>query len=312
MMKMLPKVPKQYIAQTHFLFNCHIKIKIPIEYKEEILDECFAIYEAIDLKYNSYQIGSYFDQINIKTGQWVEVDEECIKMLKVILQVCELSNGAYDITCMPLLRLWGFYDSNKKTAPTLSEIKDCLQLVNYQNVIIKDTCVMIGEGQEIITGSFIKAFATDEVKKYLISKGIKDAIINAGGSTILALNDDCHKNWTINIPNPFSTENDNRSIPIGNKCFSLSGRKNNNITLDGKSYGHILNSVSGFPSSTLQVGVLSDSAFVGDVISTALFTLEENEIDSFLEKLETNFEVSVFRIEENNKKYSTNAFNTVI
>lgn len=70
--------------------------------------------------------------------------------------------------------------------------------------------------------------------------------------------------------------------------------------------------MSGFPSSTLQVGVLSDSAFVGDVISTALFTLEENEIDSFFEKLETNFKVSVFRIEENNKKYSTNAFNTVI
>lgn len=109
--------------------------------------------------------------------------------------------------------------------PTLSEIKYCLQLVNYRNVIIQGNRVMIGKGQEIITGSFIKAYATDKVKKYLISKGIKDAIINAGGSTILALNDDCHKNWTINIPNPFSTENYDRSIPISNECFSLSGRK---------------------------------------------------------------------------------------
>lgn len=111
---MLQKVHKQYIAQTHFLFHCHIKIKIPIEYGEEILDECFATYKAIDLKYNSYQKGSYFDQINKNAGQWVNVDEESIKMLKVILQVCELSNGTYDITCMPLLRLWGFYDPDKR------------------------------------------------------------------------------------------------------------------------------------------------------------------------------------------------------
>lgn len=301
MTKMLPTVSKQYIAQTRFVFHCHIKIKVPLDYGENILDECFELLEDIDRRFNSYQQGSYFDQINQKAGTWVTVDDECIRILETVLLVSDLTKGNFDVTCMPLLRLWGFYRHTNQDIPTPDAIQDCLKKVDYRTISIKDNNVKIQPGQEIVTGSFIKAFATDKVTELLWERGITDAIINAGGSTIMALNDDMHSSWKINVPDPFQSDKFSERITIANQCFSLSGRSNNNLVINGKTYGHILNPTNGLPVPTIQVGVVTKSAFIGDVLSTAIFALDKNEVENTINVLGNYFDFEYFRIEENNK-----------
>lgn len=297
MMKMPQTVSKQYIAQTRFLFHCHIKVKIPATYPEAFLDDCFALLEAIDLRYNSYQKGSFFHQINTHAGEWVLVDEVTISLLKQAIQISELTHGSYDITAMPLIRLWGFYKENPSQIPTKKAIQDCLKQVDFSKIQIAENRVKIKKNQELITGSFVKAYAVDQVIAMLKAQGISDAIINAGGSTIYALTDTSHPQWYVHIPHP-EKEINVAKIPVSNQCFSLSACKHQFIEINEKKYSHILNTNTGYPSNNLQVGLLSDSACLGDMLSTALFGVSANDFEETIARLRNVFPFEAYLIDQ--------------
>lgn len=308
MTKMLQTASKQYITQTRFIFHCHFKIKIPLEYGESFLDSCFELLENIDKRYNSYQSNSLFDQINKQAGNWVKVDSDCIKLLQTVLQISELTNGSFDISCMPLLQLWGFYRNENNKIPSESEIDNCLKKVDYRKIEIQENKVRIAADQQIITGSFIKAFAVDKLVEMLKKAKISDAIINAGGSTIMALNDASHPSWKINIPDSNNSNEFMEQIQLSNQCFSLSAKANNHLIIKGKSYGHILNAKTGFPSTTNQVGIITQNALLGDLLSTAIFSLSDNETDSVVQKLALHFDFAYFKRNENNIKTYNKCF----
>jgi thiamine biosynthesis lipoprotein len=303
--KMHLTASKVYLAQTRFLFHCHIKVKIPQEYGETILNECFDILESIDRNYNSYSLDSYFDRINTGSGSWVTVDENCYKMTEELLFISECTNGAYDITCVPLLKLWGFNKKGSTTVPSENEVAETLKKVDYRSILLQKDQIFIAKDQQLITGSFLKSFAVDKLVEFLRSKGVEEAIINAGGSTIFGLNTNTSMNWKVNIPNPLQSKEKINQILINNKCFCLSAKIHNQLVIKGKSYGHILNSATGYPATTLQTGVTSDNAFVADAVSTALFAVEENQLKETVEKLKTRYSFTYYRIEENGRKTSS-------
>ena len=289
--------------QTRRVFHCHCRIKVPVHHGEALLDRCFELLEEIDHGYNSHQAGSRFDRINQNAGCWVETDHACTEMLRTLKQVSALTDGSFDITCMPLIRLWGFYRRNHDDIPRPEEIRATLPLVNWQEIAIDGNAVKIGSGQEIITGSFLKAWAVDQVVKLLRDEGVTDAVMNAGGSTIAAINEDSHPHWTVNIPDAFTPGVTATRLKIADQCFSLSGRLNNHLVIGGRTYGHILNSNTGWPSPTAQTGVVTADAFTGDIISTALFAVEKEVLEKTVEGLKEHFTFDHFRIEDDN--YST-------
>ena len=180
-----------YKVQNRFLFHSNIKIKIPDRYEEKIFDEFFSVLEEVNRKYNSYSKNSFIDKINKNAGNFVEVDNETVEMLEKIKYFSDILGGEYDITVMPLIRLWGFYKKNLKSVPDENEIQKTKELVNYRKIEIdkKNNRVKISAGQEIITGSFIKSYAIDKLADLMRRKGITDAVVNAGGSSILSIND---------------------------------------------------------------------------------------------------------------------------
>src|SRR5690606_28470873 len=227
---------KLYVSATQKLFYCNFKIKTPNEAKASLLlKECFDFLHRVDQRYNSYQPGSFFWQINKNAGTWVPVDSSCIDMLNYTLKLSGITKGAYDISCMPLLRLWGFYDLHNLQIPTKDTIKETLKKVDYQQIEIKNGMVRIPKDFELITGSFIKSFAVDCLIDFLKTKGITDAIINAGGSTFFALNYAAHPQWKVNIPFP-TNASQMMKIPLTNQAFSLSGTIHNNRIINGKSW----------------------------------------------------------------------------
>ncbi|HCO67411.1 MAG TPA: thiamine biosynthesis protein ApbE [Dysgonomonas sp.] len=268
-----------YKVQTKYIFHCHLRIKIPEWYDNSILSHLYDTVEEIDIRYNSYYPGSYFNKINRNAGNFTEVDSQTIDIVKMADRISEFTEGVYDITIMPLIRLWGFYNE-RKSIPSKKEIDDARPYINYQDIKIQDNKVKISTGQEIITGSFLKAFAVDKLKEKMLDLGITDAIINAGGSTIMAINNDKHQSWKININHPDNKEN-LFQINISNRCFSTS-EQSSYVEIDNKKFGHILNPATGYPSANKQIGLITDNCMTGDMLSTALFN-EEGK--SFLEKI---------------------------
>lgn len=296
-----------YKAQTRFLFHSHIKIKLSAFYQESIFDELFAVLEHVDKKYNSYQAGSYFDIINRNSGSFVDVDNETVNILNQAIAISDFFHGTYDITVMPLIRLWGFYKDEQRQIPSIKEIEDVKKLINYRHIEINEKKVRIKKGQEIITGSFIKAYAVDRLTEKMLELGIKDAIINAGGSTIMAINNESHPRWQVMVRHP-QTKEVLFKLNIANQAYSTSSQAKTFVTIDGKEYGHILNPITGFPSANKQVGIISDNCMIGDMISTALFN---ESVEGFLKKIDLlseYYSIKGFMIDSDNNIIYTQDF----
>lgn len=307
------KANKVYFSKTERLFYCDCKIKIPTHYNPELIDECFDAMSDIDKKYNSYQQNSYVDQINKNSGNWVKVDQQLIDLIQIIKKISAVTLGAYDITCMPLMRLWGFYNQENNMIPSHNNIEEIKQNVDFNSIEINGDLVKINKGQEIITGSFIKAFAVDKAIGILKQNGVKDALIRAGGSTMKVINNTDHPTWQIKIPDAKkSFYNEEAEIFISNECISLSGRNENSITIGERKFGHILNAKTGYPSETLWVGVICEQAFLSDILSTALFAVEPDEFPVVLKKLQENFEFEFYRIENNGFKTKSLCFSSLL
>ena len=315
-----------YKVQVRFLFHSDIKIKIPEIYDDSIFDKLFGILEDIDEKYNSYSENSYIDKINKNSGHFVKVNDETIKILSKIIHLSKIIGGEYDITIMPLIRLWGFYKQNP-ILPSLDKIKKVKRLVDYKKIIIdkKRKRVKIEKNQEIITGSFIKAYAIEKMVEEMKKIGIKDAIVNAGGSSIIAINE-----WGIITENPEEEReilrnekgmpikitqnqyadndeyNDLFEIKIKNKSFSTSNQKNTYILINNEKYGHIISPKTGFPSQNKQVGVITKSAFFGDIISTGMYNQTPEKFYKIMGKLSEEMEISGFLIDKDGEIFYFN------
>ena len=309
-----------YKVQVRFLFHSDIKIKIPEIYDDSVFDDLFGILEDVNKRYNSYSENSYIDKVNKNSGHFVKVDIETVEILRKIIHLSKIIGGEYDITIMPLIRLWGFYKQNP-VLPYFEKIKKVKRLVDYKKIVIdrKRNHVRIGKNQEIITGSFIKAYAIEKMVEEMKRIGIKDAIINAGGSSIIAINE-----WGIIAENPedekevlrnvngmptritkykYSGNGDNDlfEIKIKNMSYSTSNQKNTYLIIDNEKYGHIISPKTGFPSQNKQVGVITENAFFGDIISTGLYNQTPEGFYEIMEKLSCEMEISGFLIDKSGK-----------
>ena len=309
-----------YKVQVRFLFHSDIKIKIPEIYDDSVFDDLFGILEEVNKRYNSYSENSYIDKINKNSGHFVKVDIETIEILRKIIHLSKIIGGEYDITIMPLIRLWGFYKQNP-VLPYFEKIKKVKRLVDYKKIIIdkKRNRVKIGKNQEIITGLFIKAYAIEKMVEEMKKIGIKDAIVNTGGSSIIAIDE-----WGIIAENPedekevlrningmpvritkyeYSGNGDNDlfEIKIKNMSYSTSNQKNTYLIINNEKYGHIISPKIGFPSQNKQVGVITENAFFGDIISTGLYNQIPEGFYEIMEKLSCEMEISGFLIDKSGK-----------
>lgn len=287
-----------YKVQVRFLFHSDIKIKIPEIYDDSVFDDLFGILEEVNKRYNSYSENSYIDKINKNSGHFVKVDLQTIEILRKIIHLSKIIGGEYDITIMPLIRLWGFYKQNP-VLPCFEKIKKVKRLVDYKKIII-------------------------DKKRNRVKIGIKDAIVNAGGSSIIAIDE-----WGIIAENPedekevlrningmpvritkyeYSGNGDNDlfEIKIKNMSYSTSNQKNTYLMINNEKYGHIISPKTGFPSQNKQVGVITENAFFGDIISTGLYNQIPEGFYEIMEKLSCEMEISGFLIDKSRKIYYFN------
>ena len=282
-----------YKVQVRFLFHSDIKIKIPEIYDDSVFDDLFGILEEVNKRYNSYSENSYIDKVNKNSGHFVKVDIETVEILRKVIHLSKIIGGEYDITIMPLIRLWGFYKQNP-VLPCFEKIKKVKRLVDYKKIII-------------------------DKKRNRVKIGIKDAIVNAGGSSIIAIDE-----WGIIAENPedekevlrningmpvritkyeYSGNGDNDlfEIKIKNMSYSTSNQKNTYLMINNEKYGHIISPKTGFPSQNKQVGVITENAFFGDIISTGLYNQTPEGFYEIMEKLSCEMEISGFLIDKSGK-----------
>ncbi len=86
------------------------------------IDEAFAAVAEVDRLMSNYRDDSELTLINRRAAQEaVRVSDPMLSVLEAAQEVSARSEGAFDVTVGPLVRLWGFHDK-KPHLPTAAEL----------------------------------------------------------------------------------------------------------------------------------------------------------------------------------------------
>ncbi len=223
--------------------------------------------------------GGDINKLNENAGKGkIELDPETVAVMKSAQKISYLSEGAFDMTVAPFIKLWGIGTENPRV-PSEAEIGKLVPLVGYKNVHIDDkrNSAALGEpGQMIDLGGIAKGYAGDAALEIYRKNGISSALVNLGGNVVALGNRAEGSPWNIGIKNPRAG---NRSyigsIKVSDKAVVTSGDYERYFERNGRRYHHIINPKTGKPaeSGLLSVTIVAPSSTEADGLSTAAFVL---------------------------------------
>ncbi len=191
---------------------------------------------------------------------------------------------AFDIKLMPVIELWGFDDGNYGV-PKNEEIINALKVIEKSRISIysDESYITISEGTKVSLGGIAKGYLGDELLKIAREYGAT-ALISLGGNIVLCGEKSDGNLWSVGIKNPDATENIACSFETGgNKSVVTSGAYERYFQYGGKTYHHIIDPKTGYPSDSdlLSVTVVGENGTNCDAWSTALFVMGKEKAVEF-------------------------------
>ena len=236
------------------------------------------------------------------------LSEECAALIEKGLYYSELSGGAFDITIEPVSSLWDF-TSGEKIVPDAETIAEKQACVGYEDVELKGNKLRFKkEGMGIEIGAVAKGYIADKVKEYLVSEGVKSAVIDLGGNVLCVGEKPDGKPFKIGIQKPFADRSETVSaVEIAGTSVVSSGIYERYFEKDGKLYHHILDPATGYPyeNGLVSVTVLSEESADGDGLSTACFALG---LEKGLELIEQTPDTEAMFITEDGEMHFSKGF----
>ncbi len=248
--------------------------------KGEFLQQKFdSILNDFDFSISAYNKQSLLTKIN--NNEDVEIDS----IIKVVIEeskwLWEITDGAFDPTCRPLVNAWGFAKHKELRKPDQQELDSILEFVGMDKVEIVGNKIVKKDPR--VTMNFnanAQGYSVDLVCDYLRNLGYKNYLVEIGGETRAEGVNASGKPWRIGIDSPIDGSTpENREIntivPVSGKSLCTSGDYRNFLEVDGVKYSHELNPKTGYPKddSLLSVSILSDKAIDGDGLATAVMVL---------------------------------------
>lgn len=244
--------------------------------RADAIAEAFAAFAEVDRLMSNYRDDSELALVNRTAAREpVSVSEALFSVLDAARRVSVASNGAFDITVGPLVRLWGFHDKQPHL-PTVAELAAVRPLVDYRHVILdpKGRTVRFGHpGVEIDLGGIAKGFAVEAAANILRRRHLS-GFIDAGGNQYLLGTPLGKRSWTVGIKNPAAPDRVMGVVETAECSVSTSADYNNFLVSDGVTYGHVLDPRTMKPSAAaLSVTIFSPDGTLADAMSKAAFIL---------------------------------------
>lgn len=182
------------------------------------------------------------------------------------------SDGSFDITVKPLMDLWGFY-RKKQQAPSEKEIRQTLEKVGFKKLILdrkKKTLRFSVDGMALDLGGIAKGFALELAALKLAPFKVRGVLDLGGNLKFLGRG----KTYRAAIKDPAAPD---KLVPqilevSPGHAVSTSGDYERNVSYGGKTYGHIIDPVKGYPPpGEYSATVVLPSAACADWLSTAVF-----------------------------------------
>ena len=248
------------------------------------VERAFASVDRVDREMSIHRDDSDLSGVNRASGH------DCLRVPQPVLSVVEIaregarrSDGIYDPTVLPLLRLYGFYGPERQAFPTEREITRALGSVGWRSIQLDGAGGTLGltrSGAALDLGSLGKGWAVDRAIEALRSTGVQHGLVDAGGKLYaMGLPEEGANGWSVGVLHPVSRAID-RVFVLRDQAVATSGNYENYRILGGLRVGHLFDARRGRPSAGhLSSTVVADDAVRADLMSTVSFLMGPDRFD---------------------------------
>ena len=234
---------------------------------EEALEEIARLARQLSF----YSASSDITWINAHASDGpVTVEPRLFALLQRCCALSAATDGAFDITIAPLMRVWKFTGDGGAVPPE-SAIDEARSRVGFQYLDFDapaSTIRFARHGMSLDLGAAGKGYAIDEAIAILEAAGICRALLHGGTSSVHALDAEESGGWRVGW-NPQS--NSESSFLLRNGALSVSASHGKAFVAHGREYGHVIDPRRGSPARVARSAIVTGPrSFECDALSTAL------------------------------------------
>ena len=256
---------------------------------------------------SDYQADSELMQLCKKAGgDPVSVSVDLFKVLQEAEKIAKISDGAFDVSISPVVRLWRKAKRTGKIPPP-HELKKALALVNYRNIRLDEkqrTVQLLLAGMLIDLGGIAKGYAADAALLVLRHHGITRALVAAGGDIAIGDPPPDAAGWKIGIAPLKDPQGDpSHFVLVKNAGVSTAGDLHQYVEIDGQRYSHIVDPKTGLGlTGRRSVTIIAPNCTTSDAWDTTCCILG---VERSLQLIEANADLAGLLVFESDGKVVT-------
>lgn len=301
-------------------FQVRFMSTLQVKADDAIKTEIGQIFEDIDNSMSTWVPTSLISQVN-ESGEWIEVDDYFITVLNRSLEIAAESDGDFDPTVGPLVRLWGFWFDEIRGQVSDEQVRKTLDLVGYEKVEVVGNRVRISQNSTIDFNAIAQGYTVDVIAEYLEGMGVERYMVEVGGEIRARGLNDKNQVWVIGVDKPqenIDVEDRFQFIlKLENAALATSGnyRKFWVDEETGLKYSHTIDPQTGYPAKNnlLSASIIAPTATDADAYATLCMVRGLEECKAFLAQKPELDGYLIFADQAGNwREYITNGFQSAV
>jgi FAD:protein FMN transferase len=209
-------------------------------------------------------------------GKGVKVSDDLWRVLEYTQTISQRSDGAFDISIGPVVRLWRRARMLKEL-PSPEDLKKALDRTGYQSIRLdaeNHHVELLKPDMRLDMGGIAKGYILDEAYAVLQKHGLSRTMIEAGGDIRLGEPPPNKTGWRIGIGQSEAKNPPQSYLSLSRTAVATSGDMWQFVVIRGKKYSHIINPKTGIGLTDAgQTTVVAPNGITADALATAVNVL---------------------------------------
>jgi len=242
------------------------------------LAAAFSHVAALNRVLSDYDTNSELSRLSrtAGTGRDIAVGDTLWEVLARSQALAHETEGAFDVTVGPYVRLWRRARRNKQM-PSDERLAQARAAVGYRWLRLDErhrTAQLQQPGMRLDLGGIAMGFAVDEVLELLRKRGITRVLVDASGDVGAGDPPPGQQGWTVGVVPLAADGTPSMTISLSRAAVTTSGDAFQHVVIDDRRYSHIVDPRTGLGLTDQSgVTVIARDCATADSLATAVSVL---------------------------------------
>ena len=235
-----------------------------------------AALREVESQMSSYLSDSEVSRLNAAGAGAFGLSPPVREVLAAARGFASQTEGAFDVTCRPILRLWRRAGKSRRL-PDRVELAEARQSSNWELLELTEAgAVKRKASVEVDLGGIAKGYAIDRAVAAMVAAGASGGLVDVGGDLRCFGRTAQRQRWRIAVRDPsHPLDGENmRVIELTDRAVCTSGNYFRFVEIGGRRYSHIVDPRTAMPADAVPSStVVARTAMTADAWATALSVL---------------------------------------